>query len=263
MEQLVEQLFVEGVAHDAQWKFPSKQFIAPYDQERVLEALQIRFGPGTSLINQLPPDDSDPLKSAFYNVAENWFYQIFNREGYDALVVASSLLRWLRGDINTIVLCGGRLSTAKTAFNAIASCFPMAVIDGKINNLSSVAEIAPHAALYCLPFVDQKPDSLMLHLMEGNATTIRINGKNVHVPQIPMLIHCADLSLASEFSTRKSCTLFLTEDHNQTPSCYHPRRELKDFVTRASSRFCHMSLHCKRDNKLCNPCIRLSLEHSQ
>lgn len=153
MEQLVEQLFVEGVAHDAQWKFPSKQFIAPYDQERVLEALQIRFGPGTSLINQLPPDDSDPLKSAFYNIAENWFYQIFNREGYDALVVASSLLRWLRGDINTIVLCGGRLSTAKTAFNAIASCFPMAVIDGNINNLSSVAEIAPHAALYCLPLL--------------------------------------------------------------------------------------------------------------
>ncbi|ASU56007.1 ORF13 [Fowl aviadenovirus A] len=261
MDHLVERLFVEGVAHEVQWNFPSKNLIPTYERERVLEALKERFGPGQSLINQLPSEEPDTLKAAFYNVCDNWFHQMMEAEGYEGKVAGNAILRWLRGELNTLVLCGGRLSNAKSLFNALCACFPLAISDSRINSILSLGEIAPHTSLYCLPFVDEKPDPLMLHCMEGNAATCRMNKKTFHIPSTPMLIHCADLSLANEFTARNTVVFFLTGDHTKTPPCYHPRKELRDFVANAAACACLMTLHCKRDNKLCNPCIRTPLQN--
>lgn len=256
MDCLIEQLFEQGIAHDTQLVFPSRHLINHHDRQRILQALRERFSPEVALCNQLPPEDSDALRSAFYNVQDNWFHQLLESEGYDANVCAITFSRWLKGEHNTIVLCGGRLSNAKVLYNTLASCFPFAISDVGINRHENMAEASAHASLYCLPFVEERPNAITLHLMEGNAITCCLRGNAVHVRAVPMLIHCSDLSLANSFTARNTTVLFLTGDHSNTPICHNPRKELREFIQHANGHYCHMILHCKRENKLCTPCIR-------
>ncbi|QJP03668.1 ORF13 [Aviadenovirus cerasi] len=264
MDALIERLFRDGIAHRSQWdQMPYDQHHQTDDEkEYVLGALRERFGNYRTLYAQLPHEDPDSLKLAFYNARENWFHQLLEKEGYDAEVCAITIRRWLRGDINTLVLCGGRLSNAKLLFNALVSCFPIAISDGELNDLDRLAEIAPHASLYCVPFVEEQPYTLMLHFMEGNAATCYINKKTVHIPSTPMLIHCTNPAIADAFICRNASILFLDGCHSQVPPCYSPRQELKDYVSSAGleSEACATSVHCKREWRHCVTCQKISPE---
>lgn len=261
MEAVIDQLFLDGVAHDEQWTFPSRELVHEDVRKKILAALKEKFAPSVPLLNQLPAEDGDALRAAFRDVTDNWFYQMFTAEGYDGTAVAAVVHGWLNGDLNTVVLCGGKLSAAKVLYNVLSSCFPMAVADLGINSVSSLADIAPHASMYCLPFVEEKPNSLLLHYMEGNSLNFCTDGKVTHVRRLPCLIHLADVSLAPSFVARNTVVFFLVGDHSKAPPCYRPRQELRDFVHTCSPPppRCTMTLHCKRDHPLCSPCIRASV----
>lgn len=256
MEELLERLFAEGVAHESQWTFPSRDAVPEHERRRILDALRKRFGPRVPLIDQLPPDDRHPFGTVFYDITANWFYRLLDAEGYDPEVCAFALRRWLSRDINTLVLCGGRLSNAKRLFNLLCRCFPLAVCDAGFNDVRSIGLAAPVASLYCLPFVDRAPDPLMLHFMEGNPFTARVDDRVVHVPAVPVLVHLTEICLANSFTARNTCVLFLTGDHRQTPVCREPRRELRDFIYGSNGHPCRMTLLCKRDNRHCADCLR-------
>nr|WGL40791.1 hypothetical protein [Tawny frogmouth aviadenovirus A] len=255
MEDLVEQLFVEGVAYESQWKFPSKTLLSQQDRELILKQLQRRFSSEVALLHQLPAEDRDSLRAAFYSLRENWFHQLFQQEGYNGDVVARSIKRWLAGDINTLVLCGGRLSHAKLLYNTLLACFPTAVSDSYINCYHSMELAAEHASLYALPFVEQPPEPIMLHLMEGNPAVCCVDRRLVRIKAMPILIHCLDLNIVPRFVCRNTCVLFLTGDPLLTPACHAPRLELRDFVQAVSCPdVCTMSLHCTREHPLCTVC---------
>lgn len=264
MDLLVERLFREGVASDAQWspKRYDKHNLRDDEKQYVLKALSDRFGSDKTLYAQLPVECSDSLKFAFYNARENWFYQLLEKEGYDPDVCAVTIKRWLRGDINALVLCGGRLSSAKVLFNTLVSCFPTAIVDCELNDLSRLASAAPHAAVYCVPFVEEQPSALTLHIMEGNPSTCYVNNSPVYIPSTPMLIHCINPALAAGFICRSVSVLFLDGCHSQVPPCYAPRQELKDYVSSAGleSEACATSVHCKREWRHCVTCQKISPE---
>lgn len=252
---LIEQLFEEGVAHDCQWTFPTKQLIPPHEREYVLQVLKERFGPSQNLFSQLPCEEPDSLRNAFYSCRDNWFYQLFDKEGYDPDIACASLTAWLKGNINTLVLCGDKLSNAKLLFNVLTGSFPLAISDAHINSMTTLANIAPQTPLYCLPFVDEKPNPLMLHYMEGNRLNCMVDGKMQHIPATSILIHCLDVSLAHTFACRNTVILFLTGEHRNTPTCHSARKELRDLALNSTAANCIMNLHCKRDNELCHICI--------
>ena len=255
---LMEQLFEEGIAPDRQWTFPTKHLLPAHEREYVLSVLRERFGPSQSLFLQLPPEASDPISSAFYNPRENWFYQLLEKEGYNARVASATIGAWLKGELNTLVLCGDRHSNAKMLFNVISSCFPMAITDSEINSLDTLAEISPITPLYCLPFVQERPNAIMLHFMEGNFLNTVIKGKMRHIPHTSVLIHCSDLSIADSFSSRNTAILYLVQENRAVPACHAPRKELRDLVLNATGLPCLLSIHCKKDHEICDNCIRAS-----
>ncbi|APY28343.1 hypothetical protein D1U31_gp12 [Psittacine aviadenovirus B] len=261
MEAVIEQLFRDGVAHEEQWTFPSRELVHEDVRKKILDVLQEKFAPSIPLIHQLPAEDGDALRSAFRDVTDNWFFQLFESEGYDGTAVSATIYNWLNGDINTLVLCGGKLSNAKLLYNAVVACFPLAVTDMNINSIPSLASIAPRASLYCVPFVEEKPNSLLLHYLEGNPLTCCIDSKVTHVKRVPCLIHCSDVTLASHFIARNTTVFFMVGDHAKSPLCYTPRQELRDFIHSSSPPppRCAMTLHCRKEHPLCNPCIRASV----
>lgn len=261
MDAVIEQLFRDGVAHDEQWTFPSRDLVHEDVRNKVLAALQEKFAPNVPLLQQLPSEDTDTLRNAFRDVTDNWYHQLFETEGYDGTAVSQTFYAWLNGEINTVVLCGGRLSNAKVLYNMVTACFPFAVADLCINSIPSLASIAPHASLYCLPFVEEKPNPLLLHYLEGNPLNCCIKEKITHVKRMPCLIHLTDITLAPHFVARNTAILFLVGDHSKTPQCYAPRQELRDFIHSWSPpcHRCTMTLHCKKEHPLCNPCIRASV----
>lgn len=257
LSALIEQLFDEGVAHEHQWTFPTKHLVPQHERDYVLQVLKERFGASQKLYNQLPCEEPDPVRNAFYNCRENWFYQLLEKEGYDPNIASATLVAWLKGEINTLVLCGSKLSNAKLLFNVLLSCFPLAVADAKINSMNTLADIAPHTSLYCLPFVEEKPNSLMLHYMEGNSINCVVHGTMHHIPSTAILIHCADISVAHYFACRNTSILFLTGEYRSTPVCHTPRKELRDLAHNAAAgAHCLMNIHCKRENEMCDVCIR-------
>ncbi|QGQ62547.1 ORF13 [Fowl aviadenovirus E] len=258
MEALVEKLFRDGIAHQSQWDEHVEHqdyHLRPEEKECVIAVLRDRFGSHRSLYAQLPTDNPDSLRLAFYNPDENWFHQVLEKEGYDAALFAITLRKWLDGDINTLVLCGSRLSNAKLLYNVLLSCFPLAISDGDLNDTARLAAIAPHTSLYCVPFVETQPSTLTLHFMEGNSGTCYIHEKPVFVRAPQMLIHCSNVSIAYSFMCRNASILFLTAPHDQTPTCLNPRRELKDFISTVTHTVsCGATMHCKRDSPLCQIC---------
>lgn len=255
IHEMVDKLFDDGIAHSQQWNFPAPNTIHDDDRHNILKILKERFSPTVSLIAQLPRRDPQDIHSAFYRIEENWFYQAFQQAGYDGNAVGRCLYRWMNGDVNTIVLCGDGLSIAKTVFNNIAACFPMSVVDRDINSFKTMARVAADAAIYCIPFVEQKPDPIMLHLMEGNSTRCPIDDKAVFIKNVPILIHCNDVQLAKSFVAKNTVLFFLGEHHSKLSNCYAPRYELRDFVLHASPSVCFMNVHCKRDNPMCKNCM--------
>lgn len=252
---MLDQLFNDGIAHEEQWTFPSKNVTHRLERKQMLDHLQERFSKNVALIHQLPPEDTDSLRAAFYNVTENWFHQVFESEGYDPHMCAKTLNMWLRGEINALVLCGTNLSNAKLMFNVLAQCFPYAIVDDRINSISSLHRCSSKASLYCVPFVDVPPTPAMLHLMEGNSAVCVIGNEPQYVPSTQMLIHCCDLALAQAFIASNVSVFFLTADQSKSPKCYNPRVELRDYVHSCSHDFCLLNLHCKKNNPLCSVCI--------
>ncbi|AKR76186.1 ORF13 protein [Fowl aviadenovirus D] len=265
MDALIERLFRDGIAHRSQWdQMPAydQYTLRPDEREYVLGALRERFGNSRSLYAQLPYEEPESLRLAFYNPEENWFHQLLEKEGYDAALCALTIKRWLNGEINTLILCGGRLANAKLLYNVLASCFPMAISDSDLNDIERIANVAQHTSLYCVPFVDRAPSTLALHFMEGNSGTCYIAGRPVFVRAPQMLIHCTDVSIACSFLCRNSTILFLTAPQELTPVCHNPRRELKDFVASTSRTVpCAAVMHCKRENRLCQTCAGYSPEY--
>lgn len=255
IRQLADQLFDDGIAHPEQWTFPAPSNIHQEDRLKILDILKARFAPSASLISHLPRKDTQDIQSAFYRIEDNWFYQAFHLSGYDGAAAGRCLYRWMNGDINTIVLCGDGLSVAKTIFNNIVASFPMAFIDKTINSFRSVYQVANDVAVYCVPFVDTKPDPVMLHFMEGNATRCFIDGKAVFIKNIPILIHCNSPEIAQSFVAKNTVLFFLSDHYSILPNCYAPRNEIRDFVLHASHSVCYMNVHCKRENPMCKNCI--------
>lgn len=208
-----------------------------------------------TLIHQLPVNRNDPIRDAFYDPSDNWFYKMFKSEGYDAGMVANTLHRWLSGRINSLVLCGSNLANAKTVFNAILNCFPGAVVDTKLNSMYSLHKCSMSASIYCVPYVDSAPNPLMLHLMEGNSTNCLVGDEVVHIKSIPILVHCSELSLAQTFIANNIAVLFLTGNAEFEVDSLLMRNELSDFVHHADAHHCMLTLHCKSENPLCEVCI--------
>ncbi|QEJ80764.2 protein ORF13 [Southern Psittacara leucophthalmus aviadenovirus] len=252
---IVDHLFNEGVAHYEQWAFQPKTDQPTYERNATISALRDRFSKGVMLINQLPISYRDPIREAFYDLRDNWFYKLFEFEGYDPSMAARTITNWLEGDINTLVFCGSNLSNAKHAFNALASCFPFAVVDNSINSLYSLHKASLHASVYCVPFIDTPPSPAMLHIMEGNNSVCMLAEEPAYIRSMPMLLHCIDLSLAQTFVANNVAVFFMTGDLNEVSKYTNYRRELKDFVNAAAVECCHLTLHCKKNNPLCNTCI--------
>lgn len=256
MDDLIDQLFRDGIAHEEQWTFPARHLTHQEDREKVLQTLKARFSPNVSLIYQLPTKDPDAIRSAFYNVTENWFFQAFEASGYDGGLCSRTLFRWLNGDINTLVLCGDGLSLAKTLFNHIVSCFPLAYIDTAINSFPTMSRISNHASVYCLPFVEEKPKAVMLHLMEGNSAACVMDRDPIYIRKMPMLIHCMNNHIAHSFIAKNTVLFFLSDHYSRIGSCYLPREELRDFVFNSPTPdACYMNVHCRRGNGVCTVCI--------
>lgn len=252
---IINQLFVEGIAHEEQWTLPSKKFMSDRDRELTVQLMQSKFSKKVPLLMQLPPEEVDSLKAALYNASDNWFYQIFEKEGYHPEMVAKCVKMWLDGEVNTLVLCGGNLTTAKMVFNAISSCFPMAVMESNLNSVYSIYKCSEKTSLYCVPYVDVPPTPIMLHLMEGNNTTCMIEDRVAYVSPPPMLIHCSDLSMGHAFLAKGISVFFFTQDSALVTPCYTPRSELRFFVSNCDSEKCLLTLHCKKENPLCAVCI--------
>ncbi|AGX93298.1 ORF13 [turkey adenovirus 4] len=265
IDSIIEALFSDGIVHESQWSTDQRNrfSLLPQEQENIFKILKERFSNSHSLYAQLPLEDNDSLRFAFYNAKENWFHQLLERETYDAEICSATLRQWLQGDINTLVLCGGRLSNAKLLFNILSSCFPLAVTHGELNDVAHLADVSEHSPLYCVPFVESEPSTLMLHFMEGNSGTCLVNHRMRHVRATQMLIHCSDISKACSFMCRNTTILFLPGPHAKTPHCFLPRRELKDFITSCNQNAaaCKVAIHCKRDNRLCPSCIEYSPEY--
>lgn len=255
LQELVDQLFDEGIAYAQQWTFPPPKNFQDEDKQKILSILQSRFSPNVSLMSQLPRTDKDCIHAAFYNITENWFYKALEATGYDPLIVSRSFYRWMNGEINTIVLCGDGLSIAKTMFNHIVECFPMATIDEHINMIDSIARLSNNATIYCLPFVNEVPNSTMLHLMEGNSARCLVGCSPVYVKAMPILIHCCEPEIAQNFVAKNTVIFFMNDHHAKINPCYNARNEMRDFILRASLSACYMNVHCKRDNPMCKTCI--------
>ncbi|BCZ16692.1 hypothetical protein ORF13 [Aviadenovirus bubonis] len=258
MEKLVNQFFVEGIALDSQWTLQCQQLI-PYEQrQQIIEKLQPKFASNIPLLQQLPQDEDDVIRLAFYEPSDNWFHQLFRHEGYNPKLCSIAIRKWLTGQINTLVLIGRSISTAKLLYNALSHCFPLAVHDEQINSFGSMAEIAGHASVYCIPNVNTEPSPLMLHLMEGNTASCWHRGKVTHIRSMTMLIHCIDISIAHKFLTRNTAIFFLTDELSEITACYAPRIELRDFVRGAIGKSCLLAMHCKIDNPMCVTCVETS-----
>lgn len=253
-EAIVQQLFDHGIAHHQQWTLISKD-VPTSDRESILQELRAKFASNVALIHQLPKPDEDPIKEAFFNIEENWFYQIFDAAGYSPSVVAKTFNLWLNGHLNTIVLFGDVLSSAKSVFNAIASCFPMSVIDSRLNNIESMEQISSDASLYCVPFITSKPNPLMMHIIEGNDLTCNVKARITHIKAMPCLMHVTDISLAQDFIARNTVLFFLGDHYTKFNQCHMPRFELRDFVNHAASYSCIMNVHCKKKNPICTSCM--------
>lgn len=255
---IIEQLFNEGVAHELQWTSFTKSIYTETDQMIILNALQQRFSKQLSLEQQLPNERISALHPSFYDPSQNWFYQLFTSHGYDAMSVAGVFNKWLKGKCNSIVLCGGRLSSAKLLFDLLAQIFPTSIVVSDLNSLIDICTSAPFTPLICIPYALNTPSPLVLHLMEGNATHSLIDGTLRFFPKTAFLIHCADIGLAHQFVGRNTAAFFMPDPPPVDLSpCPHPRLELRTFSTHFSST-CLMSLHCKTDTPLCSVCISKS-----
>nr|WJJ54604.1 MAG: hypothetical protein [Otus scops adenovirus] len=254
MENLINQFFIEGIALDSHWSAPCQQLISAENRQRITDQLYHKFSSHVPLLHQLPPEDNDPIRIAFYNREDNWFHQIFEKEGYNGQACANKIKQWLAGSINCLVLVGGGLSTAKSLYNALSQCFPLAVHDENINSFPSMSEIAQQASLYCVPFITEAPNGLMLHLMEGNAASCWHSNKLIHIRSLPMLLHCVDISIAHKFLCKNTAIFFLTDEFTPVPPCYMPRVELRDFLRCSSGVSCSLCMHCKQKYPLCVIC---------
>ncbi|WXH85144.1 protein ORF13 [Pigeon adenovirus 1] len=252
---MIDSLFVEGVAHDLQWTSFSRTLFSEQDRRYILDALKPRFLKHVPLLEQLPALDAGSLASTFYDASLNWYFRLFQRDGYDALSVACVLARWLREQVNTLVLCGGRLSRAKLLFDTLARCFPTAILLDQLSSLDVLADAAPHAPLLCVPYLASPPGPLVTHLLEGNATHALVRGQPRFLPKSQFLVHCLDIAQAHHFVGRNVAVFFLPDAVQEGDECPSARVELRDFVARCSAVSpCLMSLHCKVDTPLCARC---------
>lgn len=252
LQEMAEQMFNKGIVLAQQ--FPYDDSISNEERDQILEIVRNKFAKNVALIHQLPQREQDAIKNVFYNIEENWFYKAFQIVGYDAMMVAKSMHKWLNGEINTIVLVGDSLTIAKSVFNAIVAAFPLAMLSDSINNYAELSAVCQNSSLYAVPFVRDKPTPIMLHLMEGNPAHCVIQDRAIMINPMPMIIHCTDPEYAKNFIARNVMIFFMSEHYSKLDECITPRMELRDFVLNASIRACTMNVHCKVTKPVCNVC---------
>lgn len=252
---MAEQMFQQGIVIPNQ--FPFNDNISEDEREQILDIIRNKFAKNVSLINQLPSKENNAFKNVFYNIEDNWFYKAFQLCGYDAMLVANTFHKWLNAEVNTIVLVGDSLTIAKVVFNAIVSAFPLAIMGDSINNYAELAAVCQNSSLYAIPFVNQTPTPIMLHLMEGNSTHCVVDDRAVFINPLPLIIHCTDAEIAHKFIAKNVIMFFMSEHHSKIDECITTRTELRDFVLNASIHACTMNVHCKKNKPVCNVCKRI------
>ncbi|BBJ21537.1 hypothetical protein ORF13 [Crane-associated adenovirus 1] len=227
LKSTIQMLFDEGICYEEQ--LPSFIINSP-EKSKILKALEDKFSPSKPLIELIPDKSKDSLKEVFFDSNENWFHRAFNQSKYSKEYCAKTMLKWLKGELNTLVFVGGPLTIAKNLYNAIASCFPNGITIDDINCLESLHKNNHLASVYCIPFVNTKPSPSMLHLMEGNNISCNINNIIKFMNTKPMLIHCTNPSLVDDFICQNTAIFEVNYQNVELENCKYCRSALRDFV---------------------------------
>ena len=150
---------------------------------------------------------------------------------------------------------GDSLSTAKSCFNELYKCFPLALLCDEITTPQTLAKISDSASLCCIPNAVHAPSTLLSHLIEGNHATFLSHNDVKYVKPVQFLIHCTNIDVADKYVLRNTSILFLTEHYMAHRRCFSPRMELRKFISHATNNLCLSSVHCHTNVEMCENCI--------